>query len=240
MKRLFLIPVTLFLLCSCISSKKDNPLIDSDNQLTEFMGQIFMNKFINKAGRPDPDAYDYYFRHYGKNYFIKLSECSYNGNITSWIGPIVRVKGEIRSGLWDTDNPKAQSRSGEYFVFSHIETIEKPLGITLYDGNNNRYILSSSQLKFDPVLVIESSSGFYSGGVEKNIPISPEDYYDLFIRLLDIYDTGQYALLERVKGSFMILVEYHSDKENVVESYIIEDHEEMNVVKSFIDSYFDR
>jgi len=238
MKIPFLISATLLLFCSFISLKKDHPRKVSDNQHTEFKGQIFMNKFINKAGRPDPEAYDYYFRYYGRNYFIKLSECQYDGNISSWIGPIVRVKGEIRNGLWDTDNPKAQSRTGEYFVFSHIETIEKPVGITLSDGNNNRYILSSSQLKFDPVPVMESSSGFYCGGVEKFTPISPDHYYDMFIRLLDIYETGNYALLERVKGSFMILVEYRSENGRF-ESYIIENNDQIQNLIAYINTYFE-
>jgi hypothetical protein len=140
--------------------------------------------------------------------------------------------------LWDTDNPKAQSRTGEYFVFSHIETIEKPVRITLSDGNNNRYILSSSQLKFDPVPVMESSSGFYCGGVEKFTPISPDHYFDMFIRLLDIYETGNYALLERVKGSFMILVEYRSENGRF-ESYIIEDNDQMQNLIAYINTYFE-
>ena len=44
------------------------------------------------------------------------------------------------------------------------------------DGSANRYIITSSTLEYDPVTPAESSTGTYSGGDPKTVPISAEEF----------------------------------------------------------------
>ena len=44
------------------------------------------------------------------------------------------------------------------------------------DGSSNNYIVSETQLKYDPVTLKESSSGTYSGGEAKTKSLSKSDF----------------------------------------------------------------
>jgi hypothetical protein len=113
----------------------------------------------------------------------------------------VKIRGEIRNGLWDSDDPKVQSRTGNYVVFSDIELIEQPLEILFVDGNANRYEIKRSSLYYDPVTVIESSSGIYSGGPEKRITYSLEHFMEIYFMIEALREEKELIIQERVMGS---------------------------------------
>ena len=238
-KHLLLLASTFFIFsCKYVQVNKDTNAVDSIAHYKPYRGHIFANAFINKVGHRNPDIQDYYFRHYGKNYFIKLQNCKFEGNIASFNNAYVYARGEIRSGLWDTDNPNEQSRVGEYFVFSELNRVERPLSISFQDGNNNRYIAKSSNLKYEPVPVIESSSGYYSGGKEKETALNLEDFMNIYFMLEELIENGQKPITERVKGSCQVKV-LHIDKEKDV-TYIFSDTPEVQAVKAFMDGLLER
>jgi hypothetical protein len=51
--------------------------------------------------------------------------------------------------------------------------------ISYNDGNNNVWEIDYAAIQYKPVTKQESSSGFYSGGKNRNILISPEQYSEL-------------------------------------------------------------
>lgn len=51
--------------------------------------------------------------------------------------------------------------------------------ISYIDGNNNVWEIDNSAIQYKPVNKQESSSGLYSGGKNRNIVISPEQYSEL-------------------------------------------------------------
>ena len=51
--------------------------------------------------------------------------------------------------------------------------------ISYNDGNNNVWEIDYAAIQYKPVTKQESSSGLYSGGKNRNIVISPEQYSEL-------------------------------------------------------------
>jgi len=228
----------ILIFSSCFSSKKEVDKNEKQAKIEQcwFNGYVFIKTFVDKGNREHPDIFDYYFRYDDKNYFIKISECSNANKLSELKGSIVRAKGEFKNGLWDTNDGNVQSRIGDYFVFSEIEALRKPVKVHYTDGNNNRHVLTTSSISYFPVSPIESSSGVYSGGVEKQVPISPETYFEIFLKILDVYETGKYAMTDREKGSSTILVEYIGEQHY----FILSDNEELNKVREYIHSFLDR
>ena len=52
----------------------------------------------------------------------------------------------------------------------------QPVHISYTDQNNNRYTVTESVLKYDPITPAESSSGTFSGGDPLNIKITKNDF----------------------------------------------------------------
>lgn len=44
------------------------------------------------------------------------------------------------------------------------------------DGNGNRYVITPSQLSYDPIKAEESSSGVYQGGKPKTVRLTKDEY----------------------------------------------------------------
>ncbi len=198
--------------CKTMKSDKKDVLVQRTASYVWMSGMIFTNSFINKVGEPNPDIQDYYFHYSGENYFIKLSECEWEGNISDFNMIWVKIRGEIRNGLWDSDDPKVQSRIGYYLVFSDIEVIEQPVEILFVDGNANRYEIKRSSLFYDPVTVVESSSGIYSGGTEKTISYSLEHFMKIYFMIEAMRGEKELIIQERVMGSGFFKLKF-KDKE---------------------------
>jgi len=236
MKRIAIYIYVVFIFSCKTNINNVSEVRSNNNDYKEYKGLIFRNSFINKIGEPNPEVKDYYFRYHDRNYYIKLSECPYDGNISVFDNAFVRIYGALRYGSWDSDDPKVQSRVGDYVVFSEIQTVILPLSFKFYDGNNNLYIVERNRLQYIPVIVNESSSGIYSGGAEKELQFSVYEYAELFFRAEKIFGTGEYATLERTKGTWSFLITYN-DK---IEQYFVVDSEALQMFKTYTDELFNR
>jgi hypothetical protein len=223
---------------SCISMKdeKKDVLVQKTDSYVWLSGMIFANSFINKVGEPNPDIQDYYFHYSGTNYFIKLSECNWEGNISDFNMKWVKVRGEIRNGLWDTDDPNVQSRTGNYVVFSDIEVINQPLQILFVDGSANRYEIKRSGLHYDPVSVIESSSGIYSGGTEKTITYGLENFMEIYFLIEEMRNSKDLIITERVMGSGYFKIDFPDNETE----FIVADCQQLTEFKMYLDELLER
>jgi hypothetical protein len=59
------------------------------------------------------------------------------------------------------------------------------------DQNNNRYSITSSSFKYDPITPNESSSGVYSGGDPVQVVLSREDYNNILNLAERIMETSE-------------------------------------------------
>lgn len=95
------------------------------NSYGQFEGKIIRSVRVNKAGRK-LQAYDLFFQTGNEEYFIKFNEKTIapkdveslvqqrsNGEYES---ETIKIAGEIGDGLWDTDDPRQQSRVGKYIM----------------------------------------------------------------------------------------------------------------------------
>lgn len=55
------------------------------------------------------------------------------------------------------------------------------------DGSSNNYIISETQLKYDPVTPKESSSGTYSGGEAKTKALSKSDFEKISVLFKEVF-----------------------------------------------------
>ncbi len=95
---------------------------NSFGQKTEIMkGKIIKINFINKGGREIPGAFDYFFETDNEKYFIKISEGNVKRDkIAKYYEKNIEIEGYKSNGLWDTDDPKVQSRVGDFIVINKI------------------------------------------------------------------------------------------------------------------------
>jgi hypothetical protein len=74
------------------------------------------------------------------------------------------------------------------------------------DGNGNVYTLAAKTLSFDPVKKEESSSGMYSGGEPKTVPITTVQYDSIRSMLETAMNDQSIQINDRVKMSGAISV----------------------------------
>ena len=86
-------------------------------------GKIVKIQFKNKAGRVLPDVSNYFFEIKGERYLIKFRESDVEYSEVEDVyeqKKEIQIKGEICNGLWDSDDPKVQSRVGKYVIIDKI------------------------------------------------------------------------------------------------------------------------
>lgn len=84
-------------------------------------GVFIERSFVNKAGREYPSVRELYFRTGGEEYFVRLDRSRVKTDLLRALaGKPVRVRAVKAFGLWDTDDPNAQSRVGEYLIIEEI------------------------------------------------------------------------------------------------------------------------
>ena len=86
-------------------------------------GKLIRKKAYNKAGREMPGDGDFFLEIKGKEIFVKMMA----SEVTSdELKPLLNQKAKYRiirsEGLWDTDDPRVQSRVGPYVAI--IEIVE--------------------------------------------------------------------------------------------------------------------
>jgi hypothetical protein len=180
-------------------------------------GLLQYRPYVNKSGNPKEANNDYYFYHEGKWYFIKWSEC--NGikeDLSLFDNQFVRINAEFKNGEWDSDKPTGQSRLGDYVVFDAIEKLDLPVSISLSDGNANAYLVTRHTIAYDPVPVIESSSGYYSGGTPKNRHCDELFYFDVLTYALDLLGNLSIHTNARVKDTGLLTIKYAHKEESCI------------------------
>jgi len=88
-----------------------------------------------------------------------------------------------------------------FFTFISFSCMNSTRTYEYADGNGNVYTLSGGTLSFDPVREEESSSGMYSGGEPRTVPITSVQY-DSIRSLLETARSDQSIQInDRVKMS---------------------------------------
>ena len=84
-------------------------------------GKIVKRPFKTKHGTLVRDTYDLFFETDNTEYFIKMSESKITqSDAMRYLNKPISIKGKIKEGNWDSSNPKAQSRIGEYLIIKKI------------------------------------------------------------------------------------------------------------------------
>lgn len=227
--------VIVFSMFNLVSIADTTDVQQDENIETVWMrGKVISKSFVNKVGKEFPDISEFYFRHFYKNYFIKMSESEQNVVLSEYYDDFARVNCEIREGLWDGDDPNAQSRVGEYLAIFHIEKIVPPQQITYTDANNNQYFIDSGFIKFRPVSKEDSSSGTYSGGEPEDIEIDMEDFMNIYFLVENAFINQQLHLIKRIKTSSIITIEFEDEELRA----IIIDSREIQEIEGFLEKFF--
>ena len=79
--------------------------------------------------------------------------------------------------------------------------------VSYNDGNNNVWEIDYSAINYKPVTKQESSSGLYSGGKNRNIVISPEQYSELQELAQAALEDKTAQLDKRQMGSALLVFE---------------------------------
>lgn len=88
-----------------------------------------------------------------------------------------------------------------------VKNIKMNKLIAYKDGNNNIWEIKNSEIQYKPVSRNESSSGEYSGGKNRNITISPEQYAELQQLAQRAFEDKTAQLDKRAMGSALLIFE---------------------------------
>ncbi len=222
------ISVALLLLSFNILSYPNIHFSSSKTSNKWMCGKIVIESFVDKGGRQHPEMQEYYFIHFDKKYFIKLSESQFIGSLSDYKDTYVRIHATIKSGLWDTDDPNVQSRIGNYITINHVENVEAPEKIIFIDFNNNIYEVFANRIKYEPISQAESSSGIYSGGEPKTVTIDTDTFMNIFFLAEAAVNNRQLHLIKRIKTSSVIKLLY---SDNEITSIIIDSPEIQELIR---------
>ena len=132
----------------------------------ELKGYFFVENFKNKINKTTKIK-EYYFRSGGQYYFVKNCESLFKVSPMEHLQKAM-IKATLQEGLLDIcdKNTLAQSRVGPYITIENVLT-DKNFNFTICDQNGNCLVLKNDTLSYLPVAVEQSSSGIYSGGIER-------------------------------------------------------------------------
>lgn len=104
------------ILCVAMMSESSAPVAPG-----KLEGKIVKRPFKSKRGAFVQDTYDLFFETDNTEYFIKMSESKISqSDAMRYINKPIFVKGKVKEGNWDSDDPKVQSRTGEYLIVKKI------------------------------------------------------------------------------------------------------------------------
>jgi hypothetical protein len=148
----------------------------------------------------------------------------------------VRAKGILGNGPLETQIN--QCLLGDYVVFFHIEIIDLtqiPHKIYYYDGSGNSYEIAKSFIKYQPVHVQFSSSGAYSGGVDKEMLNDMERFMNLYFLVETLFEDTHLHITDREKGSGAFKLIFKQDEY----MFIVSQSEELGAFEEFLKSLFE-
>lgn len=101
-----------------------NGKISAQNMKT-YTATIVQKPFKNKIGKNSIGANDLYAKFDGGGMvFIKFLESKVERDeIRKYLGKKIKITGQLRDGLWDTNDPNVQSRVGQYLYIEKFEEI---------------------------------------------------------------------------------------------------------------------
>ena len=193
-----------------------DPCNNSTKTRSCFRGIIIHKVFTDKGLRKHPEIQEYYFWNGRDEYFIKTSECLPGLNISPFKGDYIQISGEIRRGMWDSDDPKVQSRTGSYIVIDEITRIELPYKILFHDLGNNTWDFTQNMIRYEPVSPEASSSGVYDGGKSFEKTLAKSDYTVIFMMLDKIISDEKLLLKTRRMPSAIIKLNFRDHKSSAI------------------------
>ena len=144
-------------------------------QMIDFKGYFFIQSYRNQKGVVNESVKDVFLKTSKGTFFVK--DCN---NLLPSANELhlkkVILRGTLEKGPLDfcIDNGMQQSRYGEQIILEEF-ILESDFSYSLSDGAGNRYVLEGSVLKYFPVLKESSSSGMYSGGIQKEKALSQNE-----------------------------------------------------------------
>jgi hypothetical protein len=112
-------------MCACGAVKEAEviqPLMNYPDDVMEVEAKVTYHPFVNKAGKTIEGAGDYFLVYEGEEWFIKFTEGNVlREDVVKYLDRTAHVTLVEREGLWDTDDPKVQSRIGKYVAIFVIQ-----------------------------------------------------------------------------------------------------------------------
>jgi hypothetical protein len=109
--------------CGSVAEADHSPsTIEYPDDVIEVEAKVTYQPFVNKAGKTIEGAGDYFLVYEGEEWFIKFSEGNVlREDVAKYLDQTAHFTLVEREGLWDTDDPKVQSRIGKYVVVYLIQ-----------------------------------------------------------------------------------------------------------------------
>lgn len=118
-RRIFSIFFASSMLLSCSLNLRFSEEKELNGEI--FEGKLIEKSFVNKVGVENPDSKELYFEYQDHSFFIKIQEGTVRKKeLLPYVDSTIRVRGEFKKGSWDSDDPKVQSRIGEYIVIYEL------------------------------------------------------------------------------------------------------------------------
>jgi len=85
-----------------------------------------------------------------------------------------------------------------------------------FDGSNNHYKITETQLIFDPMKPEFSSTGEYDGGVSQTIPISPLQFQELQVVIMNAFNAVEAHVNNRSKGTCLLKMQEDNERASCI------------------------
>ncbi|MBM3418692.1 MAG: hypothetical protein FJY17_07215 [Bacteroidetes bacterium] len=144
----------------------------SFSQLQDFKGVFYVKNHVNQKGVEIPEVKDVFFKSSKGTFIIKDCEEKISNKESIHLKKAI-LRANLQVGPIDVCdvNDQSQSRVGKHLIPLEV-IMENEFRFYLQDGSGNAFFLNGDTLSYVPVSKEMSSSGVYSGGVQKTIVLS--------------------------------------------------------------------
>ena len=94
--------------------------------------------------------------------------------------------------------------------------MNRPIHYEYADGSANLYLLTEQELRYVPITPEQSSTGRYSGGEPKTVPITPDQFNALKTLLDNALSNTSIHISDKIKTSGMISLIGSTDKKQCI------------------------
>ena len=92
-----------------------------------------------------------------------------------------------------------------------------------FDGNNNRFVVSETDLVYEPIKPIFSSSGMYSGGEAKRVVLNAAEYQEIERIITKAINNVAEHIPQRLMGAALLKMQ----EDNKLVSCMLDMHSEL-------------